>query len=216
MPCNTDFIGKLRIKLIWYYVSAKKASELLDYTPDHLRRLANAGKIDYIRTPGGQRRYNVESFGRDEILSVAVTICYCRVSSVKQKDDLERQVAFMQERFPAAEVIRDIGSGINFKRKGLRTLLERLMQGSKLKVVIAHRDRLARFGIGIIQYLIEQNGDELVVLDQTVHSPQEELTADLLAILHVFSCRMHGLRSYRDKIKEDKSLSGQGTTRDTA
>ena len=73
------------------YVSAKKASELLDYTPDHLRRLANAGKIHYIRTPGGQRRYNVESFGRDEIPSVAVTICYCRVSSVKQKDDLERQ-----------------------------------------------------------------------------------------------------------------------------
>ena len=198
------------------YVSAKKASELLDYTPDHLRRLANAGKIHYIRTPGGQRRYNVESFGRDEIPSVAVTICYCRVSSVKQKDDLERQVAFMQERFPEAEVIRDIGSGINFKRKGLRTLLERLMQGSKLKVVVAHRDTLARFGIDLIRYLIEQNGGELVVLDQTEHSPQEERTAAILAILPVFSCRMHGLRSCRDKIKEDKSLSGQGTTRDTA
>ena len=109
--------------------------------------------------------------------------------------------------YPETEVIRDIGSGLNFKRKGLRTLLEWLMQSDKLQVVIAHRDRLARFGIDLIRYLIEQNGGELVVLDQTEHSPQEELTADLLAILHVFSCRMSGIRSYREKIKEDKSLS---------
>ncbi len=109
--------------------------------------------------------------------------------------------------YPEAEVIRDIGSELNFKRKGLKALLERLMQGDKLQVVIAHRDRLARFGIDLIRYLAEQNGGELVVLDQTEHSPQEELTADLLTILHVFSCRMHGLRSCREKIKEDKSLS---------
>ena len=193
------------------YVSARKASELLDYTPDHLRKLANEGKIDYIRTGGGHRRYDVEGYIKSKSHSIA-TVCYCRVSSTKQRDDLERQVEYMRSIYPAAEVIRDIGSGINFKRKGLRTLLERLMQGDKLQVVIAHRDRFARFGIDLIQYLIEQNGGELVVLDQTEHSPQEELTQDLLAILHVFSCRMHGLRSYRDKIKEDKSLSDNKTT----
>ena len=188
------------------YVSAKKASELLDYTPDHLRRLANEGKIDTIRTGGGHRRYNVEKFIRNE--SVTITpLCYCRVSSSKQRDDLERQVAYMRRIYPEAEIIRDIGSGINFKRKGLKTLLDRLLQGDKLQVVIAHRDRLARFGIDLIRYLIEQNGGELVVLDQTEHSPQEELTSDLLAILHVFSCRMHGLRNYRDQIKEDKTLT---------
>ena len=193
------------------YVSARKASELLDYTPDHLRKLANEGKIDIIRTGGGHRRYDVEGYIKSKSKSIT-TVCYCRVSSTKQRDDLERQVASMRSIYPAAEVIRDIGSGINFKRKGLRTLLEWLMRGDKLQVVIAHRDRLARFGIDLIRYLIEQNGGELVVLDQTAHSPQEELTADLLAILHVFSCRMPGLRSYRDKIKEDKSLSDNRTT----
>ncbi len=200
--------------MVYYYmayVSARKASELLDYTPDHLRKLANEGKIEYIRTGGGHRRYDVEGYIKSKSQSIA-TVCYCRVSSTKQRDDLERQVEYMRSIYPSAEVIRDIGSGINFKRKGLRTLLERLMQGDKLQVVIAHRDRLARFGIDLIQYLIEQNGGELVVLDQTEHSPQEELTADLLAILHVFSSRMRGLRSYRDKIKEDKSLSDNRTT----
>ncbi|MYF54985.1 IS607 family transposase [Candidatus Poribacteria bacterium] len=189
------------------YLSARKASELLDYTPDHLRRLANAGKIDTIRTEGGHRRYDVDGYIKSKSDSTLITICYCRVSSTKQRDDLERQVNYMRSIYPKAEVIRDIGSGLNFKRKGIRALLERLMQGDKLQVVIAHRDRLARFGIDLIRYLIEQNGGELVVLDQTEHSPQEELTEDLLAILHVFSCRMHGLRSYSQKIKEDKSLS---------
>ena len=188
------------------YVSASKASDLLDYTPEHLRRLANEGKIDYIRTGGGHRRYDVDGYINAKTGSI-ITVCYCRVSGTKQRGDLERQVNYMRSIYPEAEVIRDIGSGLNFKRKGLRTLLERLMQGDKLQVVVAHRDRLARFGIDLIRYLIEQNGGELVVLEQTECSPQEELTADLLAILHVFSCRMHGLRSYRDKIKEDKSLS---------
>ncbi len=188
------------------YVSARKASALLDYTPDHLRRLANAGKIDTIRTGGGHRRYNVEKYIRNAS-SAITTVCYCRVSSAKQRDALERQVTAMRRIYPDAEVIRDIGSGLNFKRKGLKTLLDRLLQGAQFQVVIAHRDRLARFGIDLIRYLIEQNGGELVVLDKTEHSPEEELTADLLAILHVFSCRLHGLRSYRDEIKEDPTLT---------
>ena len=74
---------------------------------------------------------------------------------------------------------------------------------SRVISVIAHRDRLCRFGIGTIQYLVEQNGGEVVVLDKSVHSPTEELTADLLSILHVFSCRMPGLHRYRDAISED-------------
>ena len=81
------------------------------------------------------------------------------------------------------------------------------MLGDKLEVVIAHRYRLARFGIALIRYLVEQNVVELVVFDQTEHSPREELTAALLALLPVFSCRPHGLRSYRDQIQKDKSLS---------
>ena len=113
----------------------------------------------------------------------------------------------MRSIYPNAEVIRDIGSGLNEKRRGYRTLLDKLLAGDKLQLVVAHRDRLCRFGIGTIQYLLEQNGGELVVLDKSVHSPSEELTADLLSILHVFSRRMPGLRRYRDAISEDTDLT---------
>jgi predicted site-specific integrase-resolvase len=111
----------------------------------------------------------------------------------------------MQERYPNAEIIKDIGSGLNFKRKGLRALLERLLRGDKLKIVVAHRDRLARFGFDLIKFLVEKNGGELLVLDPTLASAEAELTADLLATLHHFSCRMHGMGS--NSGKENKALS---------
>ena len=113
----------------------------------------------------------------------------------------------MREKFPEAEVIEDFGSGINFKRKGLQRILERLLRGDKRRIVVAHRDRLARFGSEVIRFLVEQNGGEVVVLNQSAHSPEEELTADLLEILHIFSSRMYGCRRYRDKIKEDTNLT---------
>jgi predicted site-specific integrase-resolvase len=117
----------------------------------------------------------------------------------------------MQSLYPEAEIIKDIGSGLNFKRKGLRSLLDRLLQGDKFILVVACRDRLARFGFELVQYMVEQNGGQIVVLDKTVHSPQSELTQDLLSILHLFSYRMHGLRKYSKKIKEDLSEIESGT-----
>ena len=122
------------------------------------------------------------------------TIGYCRVSGRGQRDDLESQVRYVQSHYSEAEIIQDFGSDINFKRKGLRTLLERVLRGDKLRVIVAHRDRLVRFGGEVIQFLVEQNGGEVVVLDKNVHSPEQELTEDLLEILHVFSRRMYGLR----------------------
>ena len=108
----------------------------------------------------------------------------------------------MQEKNPQSEIIKDIGSGINFKRKGLRSILERAMRGDRIKLVVAHRDRLARFGFDLIKYIIERNGGEILVLDQISYSPEPELTRDLLNILHVFSCRMHGLRNYKKQINQ--------------
>jgi putative resolvase len=112
----------------------------------------------------------------------------------------------MQSLYPEAEIIQDIGSGLNFKRKGLRSLLDRLLRGDKLKIIVACRDRLCRFGFELIQYMVEQNGGEILVQGQTVYCPESELTTDLLSIIHVFSCRMHGLRKYSQKIKEDQDL----------
>ena len=179
------------------YVPLRKAVEKLGLHPNTLRRYANEGKIPIIKNEAGQRLYDVEAYIRGA--ANASLVCYCRVSSSKQKDDLNRQIAYMQSLYPEAEIIKDIGSGLNFKRKGLRTILDRLLRGDKLKVIVACRDRLCRFGFELIQYMVEQNGGEILVLDSYVHCPQTELTTDLLSIIHVFSCRMHGLRKYSNR-----------------
>ena len=116
----------------------------------------------------------------------------------------------MQERYPNAEIVSDVGGGLNFRRKGLVALLERLHRGDKLRIVVAHRDRLARFGFELIEWLAEQNGGGVLVLDNTDHSPEQELTQDILAILHTFSYRLHGLRRFRNAIKADPGLSDGG------
>jgi len=198
------------------YYTPREAARALGYNVDYLRQLAKKGNIDFIMSPGGQRRYDVDGFIKSQKQADGSAICYCRVSGKAQSDDLASQVEYMRQRFPDAEIITDFGSGINFKRKGLRSILERVLRGDKLRIIVAHRDRLARFGGEVIQFLVEQNGGEVVVLDQTIYSPEEELTADLLSILHVFSCRMYGLRRYRDKIKEDPNLTNSGTKEETA
>ena len=194
-----------------HYKTPRETSEILGISIDRLRRLAENGTISTIRTPGGQRRYDVQGYLDGQTETEITTIGYCRVSSREQKEDLASQVTYVHSHYPEAEIIRDFGSGINFKRKGLLSLLERVLRGDKLRVIVAHRDRLARFGGEVIQFLVEQNGGEVVVLDETVYSPEAELTADLLTILHVFSCRMSGLRRYCDQIKEDRNLSKSGS-----
>ncbi len=186
---------------------SREASKALGLHANTLRKYADEGKINYIRNEAGQRRYDVD--GYIGVNKNSEIVCYCRVSSYKQKDDLERQVTYMLSKYPNAEIIKDIGSGINYKRKGLNKILARLMSGEKLTLVVAYKDRLARFGTELIQFLVNTNGGKLVVLNEVKHSPEEELTSDLLNILHVFSCRMHGLRKYSSKIKKDTDISKQ-------
>jgi len=186
------------------YIPLREAVKRLGLHKNTLRKYADNGSIPSIRNPAGQRLFDVEAYLGASVGNAI--ICYCRVSSSKQRDDLSRQVAYMQSLYPQAEIIKDIGSGLNFKRKGLCSLLDRLLKGDKLTIVVAGKDRLCRFGFELIQYLVEQNGGSIVVLDQTVYCPQSELTQDLLSIVHVFSCRMHGLRKYGKKIKEDPNL----------
>ena len=190
------------------YVPLRKAVEFLGLHPHTLRRYADSGKIKSIKNEAGQRLYDVESYQRGAIRTAV--ICYCRVSSPKQRDDLARQVDFMRQQYPDAEITQDIGSGLNFKRKGLQALLVRFMRGEQLTIVVACRDRLCRFGFELFEFMAEQNGGQIVVLDRTVHCPETELTSDLFAILHVFSCRMHGLRSYSKKIEEDPAIPKPG------
>jgi putative resolvase len=187
------------------FVKLNKAVELLGLHPNTLRRFADNGTIDSIKTPGGQRLYNVASYtGKSKL---PVTICYCRVSSNKQRADLDSQIAYMRSLYPQAEVITDIASGLNYKRKGLKTLLERSMSGDKLTVVVAHKDRIARFGVELIEWILQSNGSQLVVLNQSISDPQRELTEDLLAIIHIFSCRLYGQRRYtNNQMQKDSGV----------
>jgi predicted site-specific integrase-resolvase len=182
------------------YYTSREASRILGVHPDSLRKWADNGEINCIKTKSGQRRYDVDSYiGKS---TTSTTICYCRVSSHKQRDDLDRQVEFLRNQYPTAEFVKDIGSGLNFKRKGLKTILERAMSGTNITLVVAHRDRLARFGIDLIRQVIEQNGGKLVVLDETLLSPEQELTNELFDILDVLSERMPELKSYKKQIHQ--------------
>ena len=189
------------------HLPSRKAAARLGLHPQTLRRYAAEGKIPYYRNAGGQRLYDVDAYLRGK--AAPQVVCYCRVSTAKQRGDLERQVAQMRELYPDAEIVTDVAGGLNWQRRGLRSVLERLHRGDKLTLVVAHRDRLARFGFELIEWLVEQNGGNIVVLNQSDGSPKSELTEDLLAILHTFSCRMHGLRRYRRAIAEDTGLSEQ-------
>jgi putative resolvase len=186
-------------------LTSKKASEKLGVHPNTLRKWATNGSIKYIRTPHGQRLYDVDNFlsnaqGRRKIV-------YCRVSSRNQKNDLQSQTKFMRAQFPNHECIEDIGSGLNFKRKGFRTLLESIMSGDVAEVIIAYKDRLCRFGFELLEQVARKHNTKLVVLNKIELSPEDELVKDLLAIIHVFSCRLYGLRKYSKQIKKDPNLS---------
>jgi len=177
------------------YIPLRKAVELTGLHPNTLRKYADKGTIPHYRQPSGGRMFDVSKF----IRTAASTICYARVSRPKQKEDLHGQVDALSKHYPQAEIIQDIGSGLNFKRKGLRSILERLLYGEKLRIVVTHRDRLARFGFDLIEYLVSKNNGEILVLNQVSTSPESELVSDITTIVTVFSSRLHGLRGHKNK-----------------
>jgi predicted site-specific integrase-resolvase len=114
----------------------------------------------------------------------------------------------MQNQFPTHSIITDIGSGINFKRKGLRTILELAMSGAISEVVVAYRDRLCRFAFELVEWILQYHKVKLVVLNQTLEgetTDRSELAEDLLAIINVFNCRINGKRKYKKKANQQSS-----------
>ena len=178
------------------YVNTSKAAELTGLHPNTLRKYADEGKIRHYRLPNGDRRFDVSDW---EPESVVTTVCYARVSQPKQKEDLQRQREYLLSKYPGSECLSDIGSGLNYKRKGFRCILERAIRGEKLRVVVTYRDRLVRFGFDLIEHIVSMSGGEIVVLNKLDSSPESELVGDLTAIVTVFSSRLHGLRSHKIK-----------------
>jgi putative resolvase len=184
------------------HTSTHEACSLLGVHPNTLRRWENTGKIKAIRTPGNQRLYDLSSLIQEEKSKVI----YARVSSNGQKQDLENQISYLRSRYPNHELIQDVGSGLNFKRKGFVSLLERILLGEVSEVVVAYKDRLCRFGFELVEFIANKFNTTIVVLDEPSLSPQAELVKDIISIIHVFSSRIHGLRKYNKQIKEDKDI----------
>lgn len=164
-------------------------------------------------SPGGTRYYSQEQLNRflglkqPEQLS-RKTIGYCRVSSHKQKDDLERQIddvrTYMIARGYQFEIISDIGSGINYNKKGLNQLIDMITNSEVDKIIVLYKDRLIRFGFELIENLCEKYGTTIEIIDHTEKTEEQELVEDLIQIVTVFSCRLQGKRANKAKkmIKE--------------
>lgn len=188
------------------YISTKTARKILGVTTPTLSTWAKKGKVGFVVSPSGKKLYSKKDIfsiaGRDPVEEKKKKVCYCRVSSKKQMDDLGRQVHFLNKQFPDHEMVTDVGSGINWKRKGLQTILEQSMRGEISEVVVAHRDRLCRFGFELIEFILNKSGTELHVLDEdSEKSPDRDLAEDLVSIIHVYSCRNMGRPRYKNKGK---------------
>lgn len=199
------------------YITTNQAREILKVSIKTISRWTKANKIRFITTPAGRKRYNIKDIYNLNVDNINTDekqkICYCRVSSTKQVDDLERQQTFFREKFPTHKLVTDVGSGINWKRKGLRTILEQSMQGLISEVVVAHRDRLCRFAFELLEWIFLSCKVKLMVLDEEKgHSTDNELAEDILSIIHVYSCRKMGGRRYKNK--KNTSLSESKTEDD--
>ena len=208
------------------WLSAAKARHKLGVCAKTLRNWDSKELIHTRRSPTGNRIYDVNSIliSRPDQATKhsGHSIVYARVSSAKQKADLERQVQSLAEEFPQHRVVRDVGSGINWRRPGLKTILRYCLEGSLRELVVAHRDRLSRLGFELIEFLVKESGGKLVVLDKGVQGSsaedfggESELGEDLLSIIHVF----YGTRKYKrnsngtskEKAKKVRKTTGQGS-----
>jgi excisionase family DNA binding protein len=192
------------------YVTPREATRILGVSERTLRRWEQDGKIETIRTEGNQRRYNVSGYAAKSV-GTRTTILYARVSSPKQREELTRQSEFLQSRYPSGELIAEVGGGLNYKRKKFISILERVMSGDVERIVVAYKDRIARFGFDFFAWLCAKHACELVVLNQVELSPEREMVEDILAILHCFSARLYGLRKYRTQIAKDSDLPQSAT-----
>lgn len=187
------------------FVNMKDAEKILGLSKSTLRNYEKEGKIESIRTENGWRKFNVKKYLLDNNIEVneevKKNIIYCRVSSYDRKEDLERQVEFLQSKYPEYEVITDIGSGINFKRKGLKKIIKLAIENELNEVVVTYKDRLCRIGYDLIEFILKDYSNAKITIENTEEKNiNEEITQDLIEIITVYSSKLHGRRS--NKIPE--------------
>ncbi len=195
------------------YMRGKEASECLGVHQRTLYQWESKGLIETIRTDSNMRLYNVKKYLEKKNITKICTnvdklddikgklkIAYVRVSSEKQLDDLKRQKKLIKDLYPNHIIVEDIGSGIDFNKKGIKKIIDLAIEKRIKEVVVLHKDRLARIGFEIIEHLINKysNGKIIVVSKNDKESPQEELSSDVLEVMNIFSDRMNVLKKHKN------------------
>ena len=186
------------------YITPTEAQQRYGYHTKTLSRWADDGKIQSIKSPGGHRRYLVESL---EKVVAAIDdrpiILYARVSTASQKDDLASQIEYLGKNYPNCKCISDYGSGLNFKRKKFVALMEQVLKQEVKTIVVAHKDRLCRLGFDFVEWFCNAHRCDIVILNNTYKPPHQELMEDFMSIMHCFSSKLYFLRKYEKVIKAE-------------
>lgn len=193
----------------------KDFAELLGVSVKTLQRWDRNGILKANRTPTDRRYYTYEQYlqfkGIQTDNDIRDIVIYARVSTRNQKDDLHNQVEFLKQFCNAKGIIvnqciEDFGSGLNYNRKKWNKLLEEVMENKIKTIIISSEDRFIRFGYDWFKRFCKKFNTEIIIVNNESLSPNEELVQDFISILHVFSCRLYGLRKYKNQIKEDDDI----------
>lgn len=194
--------------------STGEFAKLIGVANNTLIRWDESGKLVPDRLASGHRRYTEEHLHKIRgIKHNRINVVYCRESTRQQQASLDRQAEKLKEFCIASGItvdrcILDFGSGLNYKRKGLNELMQLISSNSVDKLVIYYSDRLMRFGLDMFLELCRIHNTEIIIVDKTESNKtqQEEFAEDLISIVHYFSMRLYGSRSYKKKLKEDANI----------
>lgn len=194
----------------------KDFSELLGVSVKTLQRWDREGVLKANRTPTDRRYYTYDQYLQFKGIQLdndtREVVIYARVSTKNQKDDLHNQVEFLKQFANAKGIIinqciEDYGSGLNYNRKKWNQLLEQVMEQKIKTIIVSSKDRFIRFGYDWFEKFCMKFNTSIVIVNNETLSPNEELVQDIISILHVFSCRLYGLRKYKNQIKEDEDIA---------
>lgn len=193
----------------------KDFAKMLNVSVKTLQRWDNEDTLKAYRNPKGRRYYTHEQYLLFKELSSKINkkiVIYTRVSTNNQKDDLNNQIEFLKnyanaKGFIVDEIITDIGSGLNYNRKKWNELIANCINQKIKTIIISNKDRFIRFGYEWFEQFLLNYGVNIIVVNNDKLSPNEELIQDLISIIHVFSCKIYGLRKYKKSIKEDNDVN---------
>ena len=194
----------------------KDFAELLGVSVKTLQRWDREGILKANRTPTDRRYYTYDQYLQFKGINTEndnrQIVIYARVSTRNQKEDLQNQITFLRQFCNAKGIIvdqciEDYGSGLNYNRKKWNQLLDEVMEQKIKTIIVTHKDRFVRFGYDWFEKFCMKFNTTIVVVNNEELSPQEELVQDIVSILHVFSCRLYGLRKYKKQIEGDGEIA---------